>query len=372
MIPVDEFVGNGNARSLDSYRSLRAQIESGFADLVEAVAGEAAILTLVERARENWTAADGYATALFSVPTEAGNRRTVEMMQRFHGKIVATSDRLEAVYQQLAGEIQKDYEVAALSYERSIWLAGIAGALSLLALAGGVLLIGRILGASVDRLVDGAVRFAEGDRNHRIQVQVPPELHRVAEEFNHMIGRIHESEEALAKLALLDSLTSLGNRRAFETAFAETWARVQRFDEPCCLMAIDIDHFKCINDTYGHAAGDEVLRVMAAVMKRNIRPFDVAFRVGGEEFAVVMPNTTVDVARKVAERLRQEIESTSVPFQSDAIHLTISIGVAQGSNEMDQKLFAESADIALYEAKSVGRNRVVVSGLETPREMDFA
>lgn len=362
LLPVDEYLEEGDQGYRASYRLHRTQIESGFAELTKVVEGDPSVQTVVKRAWENWMAADGYATDLFSEPVQPGSPRAVQGMHRFHSEIAAASDKLGAVFQGIYAEIERDHEIADLSYERSIWIAGIAAALSLMAIVGGVFLIGRVIGSSVDRLVDGAVRFADGDRDHRIEVQVPPELHRVAEEFNHMISRIQESEKTLAELGRLDSLTGLPNRRAFDGAFAELWARFVKLDEPCCLMSIDIDHFKSINDNYGHAAGDEVLRSTAHLMKSNMRPADRVYRVGGEEFAVLMPETTADEAQEVAERIRQSIAATPVPFDNSEVQLTISIGLAEAMDGVESKLVIEAADAALYLAKNSGRNRVVVSG----------
>ena len=358
--PIDEHVEDGSPLHSEAFRSLRTRIESGFARLEATFASEPPIQTLVQRAREKWTVADGLATELLAVTLKSKDPGALETMQRFHGEIIDASDRLEAVYEQLSVEIEKDHNKAVLFYERSIWLAGIAGALCVLALSGSVLLIGHIIGGSVDRLVDGAARFADGDRDHRIHVQVPPELHRVAEEFNHMIGRIRRSEEALSELAHIDSLTGLSNRRALDKALEEMRSRLQRYGEPCCLLAIDIDHFKRINDAHGHAAGDQALGFVAKTIEQCLRPIDRAFRVGGEEFVVILPKTTLAEAREIAERLRQTAASTPVPASGQQIRLTVSIGVAQASEDVN--LGIAEADTALYQAKAEGRNRVVLNG----------
>src|SRR5206468_6333873 len=140
----------------------------------------------------------------------------------------AAVDRLGAVSHDLSVDLDRDHLDAQLSYERSRWITGIAAVASLLLMAVGVLIIGRYLLNSGDRLVDGAVRFAAGDRDHRIEISVPPELHRVAEEFNHMIVRIRDSEAALADAARRDRLTGLLNRRALDEALVDALARRRR------------------------------------------------------------------------------------------------------------------------------------------------
>lgn len=371
VIPIDEFVEDADAAHAQAYRDLRARIEKGFVTLIEALGHSAATQTLVERARASWTSADELANGLISVsgPQEA---EAMASLQRFHGEIRTASDRLSAVSMQLVDEVAKDHDLAMRAYERSLWIAGIAGAMSLLAIVAGVTLIGQIMIASVKRLVDGAERFAAGDRDHRIEVAVPPELRRVANQFNRMIVRIHDSEEALAELARQDTLTGLPNRRAFDDAFADSWARFRRSDAPSCLLALDIDHFKRINDTYGHAAGDEALRLLATVMRQSLRSDDQAFRTGGEEFAILLPNTRLAEACEHAERLREVVGAASFPFDGHEIDLTVSIGVAETTPDLDAAGMIEAADRALYAAKHGGRNRVVAAGKGRDRHGDDA
>jgi diguanylate cyclase (GGDEF)-like protein len=225
----------------------------------------------------------------------------------------------------------------------------------------GVLTIGRLLRVSVDRLVDGAARFASGDRDHRIDVQVPPELHRVAEEFNHMILRIRDSEAALADLARRDRLTGLLNRRAYDEAIADALARRQRLNEDVAILLLDIDHFKRINDTHGHVAGDEVLRAIAATVTAQVRQIDKVCRLGGEEFVVILQDANRSAAAIMAERIRGAIEHNPVPVDATPIAVTVSIGVANVDDDGDAATLLERADAALYDAKQGGRNRVVIA-----------
>jgi diguanylate cyclase (GGDEF)-like protein len=228
-------------------------------------------------------------------------------------------------------------------------------------MAAGVLTIGRLLRVSVDRLVDGAARFASGDRDHRIDVQVPPELHRVAEEFNYMILRIRDSETALADLARRDRLTGLLNRRAYDEAIADALARRQRLNEDVSILLLDIDHFKHINDTHGHAAGDEVLRAIAATITAQVRQIDKVCRIGGEEFVVILHDTNRSAAAAMAERIRGAIEHSPASVGAKAIAVTVSIGVANAEDDGDAAKLLERADAALYDAKQGGRNRVVTA-----------
>lgn len=160
--------------------------------------------------------------------------------------------------------------------------------------------------------------------------------------------------------ATLDALTNLNNRRQFETRLKQEIAITKRQNNPLCAMMIDIDFFKKVNDTYGHASGDEVLRTVASVIKAQLRESDIPARYGGEEFAVLLPYTHIDEAKIVGERLRKAVEETTVQLDDLTINVTISMGLAEFTQEeTGEELFAH-ADKALYEAKEGGRNRVCI------------
>ncbi len=173
--------------------------------------------------------------------------------------------------------------------------------------------------------------------------------------------KLGDTLEALRRLATRDQLTGLLNRRVFDDILNEEIERSQRFDHPFSLILIDIDHFKSVNDTHGHLAGDEVLREVARRMEKKARSVDRVMRYGGEEFAILMLEGDSEVARRLAEAVRIEIESAAVPAGGDLVlPLTISAGVADFPRDANgpQELVA-AADKALYAAKENGRNRVV-------------
>ncbi len=161
--------------------------------------------------------------------------------------------------------------------------------------------------------------------------------------------------------ATLDALTNLNNRRQFEVRLKQEIATTKRQSNPLCAMMIDIDFFKKVNDTYGHASGDAVLRKVAAIIKEKLRESDIPSRYGGEEFAILLPFTHIEEAKIVGERLRKAVEVTPIPIDNQSINVTISMGLAEFKQEENgEELFAR-ADKALYEAKETGRNRIIVS-----------
>ncbi|PPD15419.1 MAG: hypothetical protein CTY25_06680 [Methylobacterium sp.] len=166
-------------------------------------------------------------------------------------------------------------------------------------------------------------------------------------------------EQELWALAHLDPLTSLPNRRAFRDSAMVKLAESQTAHRPLAVISLDIDHFKHINDAYGHGAGDTVLRRVADVLKAPLRPnTDMAARVGGEEFAVVLPDTDIDSAIAFAEKLRRRIEQTVVVVGEHEIRPTISLGVAMNRKSTNLDELMDRSDRALYTAKRTGRNKV--------------
>lgn len=171
--------------------------------------------------------------------------------------------------------------------------------------------------------------------------------------IEHM-SRAHAAEQ----IARVDALTQLPNRRAFDEWHARCQAALERHGEPFSLVLFDLDHFKTVNDRYGHAAGDAVLAMIGRLFRETQRTSDCACRLGGEEFAVLLCKCDEAAARAVAERYRQKIESAILHYQGETLSVTASGGVAEAAvGEAAGRLLAR-ADAALYAAKSGGRNRV--------------
>lgn len=166
----------------------------------------------------------------------------------------------------------------------------------------------------------------------------------------------------LRQLSRIDFLTELNNRGTWEDGLAQEFKRLKRSGHTGTLLMCDIDHFKRINDTYGHAAGDVVIRQVAQAVKKNLRETDIAGRYGGEEFAVLLVDTTADQALYFAERLRKTVEALTMEFNQQLLKATVSVGVAQYHPDMfEHRQWIEVADKALYTSKADGRNKVTVA-----------
>lgn len=175
--------------------------------------------------------------------------------------------------------------------------------------------------------------------------------------------QIQALNSELEKVSRTDGLTGLFNRRYWQERYEREYRlSVRNKNTPSSLMILDIDHFKRVNDTHGHQAGDEVIRTLADLITETMRTTDIIGRYGGEEFVVFLPNTDLSNAKIVAERLRQKSENCPVVYEDITISFTISVGLAEFSADYPSPMaWLEEADQALYSAKNQGRNRVCLA-----------
>lgn len=222
-----------------------------------------------------------------------------------------------------------------------------------------------------------AARLRAGERIVRLQQDVGRrrrELHRVNAEMDIAYAKLGEANEKLLEMATTDELTGLTNRRDGMRRLAEAWACSDRTAEPLSCIMLDIDHFKKINDTYGHAAGDAVLVAIAQTLRSVVRRDERICRIGGEEFLLLCTNTSSEQACVAGERMRQAVEAWSSFSDVGDVCVTVSLGVAQRTDAFatpDDLLHA--ADQALYTAKQNGRNRVECATCErTARPLEVS
>ena len=229
------------------------------------------------------------------------------------------------------------------------------------------------LSKSVDEIIDGRVSIVSGTLADTFQqlvwstffiaatmviglVVVMPIIKHQADTAEEQTDRADKFE----LVAMTDSLTGLHNRRYFQEIMNEFLKEFKRFNRPLSLLILDLDHFKNINDTYGHDVGDIVLIKVAALLKELVREHDTVARVGGEEFAVIAPFAGENQIIPFAERFRKKISELNIEVDNVVIRPTVSIGIAVSTedNIVDVKDIYKRADLRLYEAKKLGRNRV--------------
>jgi diguanylate cyclase (GGDEF)-like protein len=212
-------------------------------------------------------------------------------------------------------------------------------------------------------VVDG---IEAGADNYLVKPFDPQELRariRVGERIISLEDRLIRTQEELRQLATHDFLTGLLNRRACVDSLVVELDRGCRTGDPVCVVMADIDHFKAINDTYGHQTGDEILCEVAHRMQKSLRPYDIAGRFGGEEFIMILPECNLTEGVKLAQRICRLVRSEPVIIKDVPIKISMSLGVAVANQvaPADLEELLGSADAALYRAKEAGRNRVEFS-----------
>lgn len=186
-------------------------------------------------------------------------------------------------------------------------------------------------------------------------------VRRLADERESALNEARRMALHYEQLASFDALTGAYNRRFFMARASEELSKCRRTAQPCCLLMIDLDHFKRVNDTYGHASGDEALRQLARIARSTLRDFDMFGRIGGEEFAVMLSAVDVKQAVDIGNRLREAMSAQTITHEAKQFRITLSGGVARATDQDSVESLLEAADAALYRAKNTGRNRIEVA-----------
>ena len=295
--------------------------------------------------------------------------------------VVGTLKRMSELGWGVVAEKKRAKAYAQIVRLRNLTLALVVGLLFLIGLAAYLLSLSLV--RPLDRLTSGAGKVAGGDLEVDVPVSSRSEVGYLTEVFNDMVARLRQGREELAainetlrqknfelhEISIRDSLTGLYNRKHLMETLDKEVSRSQRHSHSFSLLVIDIDHFKKYNDTYGHLAGDEVLRRLAAVFTESIRSSDYAARYGGEEFIIILPETGAGQGVEAVERIRHKMAEERFGGEDESIKVTISVGVASyPENGEDAETVIRNADAALYEAKELGRNRVVLAGTDKKKK----
>ena len=314
---------------------------------------------LIRSAQEEWKRGRSIGESILANPLPVGDADAARKLERLDASIDRALDRLDQVHtlaqREIVGQLTLAHDIRrkALLIIATVFVVGL----------GTAILVGRALARSIllplRVLEEGAGRFGAGDLAHRVPLATRDELGQLGRSFNAMAEKLASSQAALEDLSIHDGLTALYNYREFQRRLTEEAERSRRYGRPFSLLMLDIDHFKIVNDTCGHLAGDEALRQFSALIHREVRPVDQVARYGGEEFVIVLPETAGPGALAVAERMRDIIATSMITIAPrQVVNLTVSIGVASYPEdaESEERLIG-AADQALYAAKQAGRNR---------------
>ncbi len=353
-------MGHGDLGERGRFGQMNQRVDRAFEDAATGHFALSAERALVQSAEAEWQQARNIAEGILSIPNPVGNATAIRAIERLDAHIDRALDRLDQVHSLAKGEMAQQLGLAYAIRRRALIIIATVFAVGL----GAAILVGMALARSIllplRALEEAAARFGAGDLSHRVPLATRDELGQLGRTFNGMAEKLASSQAALEDLSIHDGLTGLYNYREFHRRLTEEAERSRRYGRPFSLLMLDIDHFKIVNDTCGHLAGDEALRNFAALIRREVRPVDQVSRYGGEEFTIILPETTGSGALAVAERMCDIIATHAITVTSgQTVNLTVSIGVSTYPEdaESEEKLIG-AADRALYAAKEAGRNRV--------------
>ncbi|WP_105170050.1 sensor domain-containing diguanylate cyclase [Pseudoalteromonas sp. T1lg23B] len=364
---VTGFAINGDPSHREDYAVQAQRIDDAFSKLSKA--SNPAHVRLnddIAIAQQQWLSVAAHSEVVLRQSHIHGNQAFGSQVIKFENEINRLGYELEQIYEDLQQQNEQLHQqvIETLEHANRIYVLVLLSAVALGLL--GLVIINRSLLSSMDKLTEGASKFATGDTNHHIDIGIPIEMASVANTFNNMKNKIIEQHKALELVANKDGLTGLFNRRKFDEQIEQELKLAQQGGYPLCIIICDIDHFKQFNDTYGHLGGDEALKVVAQTLVSGIRNHDKACRYGGEEFVIILPHCAGNTAYMMAEKLRQNVASQVVIIDDSKVStLTISLGVAAfPEHGQTSDILVKHADQALYKAKELGRNRVLMASAD--------
>ena len=359
--PVDDYMIHGDPDERRQFAQQSRRVEQIFKEFSPEQFTLGEERSLIKSAHAEWEQALYLSEQLLRLPDPVGNAEAAHDMERFNAHIEQAVTILDEAHDYFHQVIEQDRAQADAARTKALWVtfAAFVLATAISMFAGTVL--ARSITNPVDTLRQGTTSLAEGKLSHRVAIHNNDELGELAAAFNAMAERLQANQAMLEEFATRDGLTKLYNHRTFYVLLTDELARTRRSGRPVSLLLLDIDYFKRVNDTHGHLAGDAVLKVLSELLRREARAIDRVCRYGGEEITIILPETDLEAAANIAERLRATVEAHAFNVDADTpLHITVSIGIASWPAHADNtQALVAAADTALYAAKQSGRNRII-------------
>lgn len=363
-MPANDYLVHGDKNERIQFKQLEENIELQFSYVINDRDLQENQKNLLLLAYKDWTAAREMSLGILGLERPVGHRLGGKTMERMDvlfrnatdmvGQMHSNAEKALREGSNVTGQVKK-------SIERTIIFVMVTGLTIMLIIE---YLVVRSILQPVQKLEEGVHGVAKGDYNRQVSIDTDDEFGRLAASFNEMANNLKKAHNELEQLSMQDGLTGILNRRALEQALKNETVRAQRFGKEFSLVIFDIDHFKNVNDSYGHLFGDDVLIAIIREIEKHIRPVDVFGRYGGEEFVIIMPETGIEGAAISTERLRIVLENMRLKDEhGQVVPVSASFGVSCLSEEVESESdLLELADKRLYHAKHEGRNMVVSSG----------
>ena len=363
-MPANDYLIHGDTYERTNYAGIAEKVNASFSAIKQSGITHTEISKVLSELENAWHKSDILSKEILSAD-KTDFPAYYQKMEKLDQEAWAIADKLNFVIQHLVTDINKTSELSKKSRIQVQVLIFAVFVIGIMVASLTAYLISRSIIHPINTMREGARKFSEGNLEHRIHLKTDDELAELADTFNNMAETISETHNVLEFQATRDELTGLLNRREFHNQLDREFSSFNRQHQPLCLFLLDIDHFKMVNDTYGHPVGDSVLKEIAYRIFKNIRPHDSAMRYGGEEFVVILPDTEPADAMIVAERLRTSISDQPVEINDLKLPITTSIGIScLNRAEITQKALIKAADDALYQSKTDGRNRITMGEIK--------
>jgi len=353
--------GFGGPEEQRRFRNLARIVDAAFTEATTSHFDLPEEAALYRSARDEWEQGRELGKVLLAQPARSWIIPPVLQLQRLDAHLERAMEHLGQIELIAQRELAHHLSLAQDARGQALLVIVTVFAVGLAAAAAVGLGLARSILDPLRLLKEGADQFRGGDLSHRVPITSRDEFGQLGGTFNTMAEKLQKDQAELEDLSHRDGLTGLDNYREFRRQLGEEAQRSLRYGRPFSLLMLDLDHFKQVNDTYGHLAGDEALRSLAGLIRREVRPVDRIARYGGEEFVIILPETATAGALATAERIRDIVATRPIPVNGDReVTLTVSIGVVTYPDDADtEETLVGAADQALYVAKNGGRNRVI-------------
>jgi len=362
-MPVNDYIIRAGLDEKINYITLRDETDRQYKLLATTVKNRPDLSGSLNQSLVAWISAKELANSIMQIPNPIGDPHAAAQMEAFDALIDQGTNLLSEIYDEIYRDTVKSHDRLHEIENQSTILVVLLSIIGLAIAVAGSIQLARIFFPPLDRIMAGVRLFGRGQLDHRIANDMPVELDELTYGINEMAGKLDDIYSELRKSSYRDSLTGCNNRRKLDEDILAAYSLANRSDEALTVLMLDLDHFKQVNDTYGHVAGDSVLLTAAEIIRSQLRKHEFLYRYGGEEFVIVLPATKASDAIVLAERIRTSVANKKMDVGSSSpITVTVSIGIADNSQAGNSiKDMIELADQALYAAKEEGRNRVHVA-----------
>jgi diguanylate cyclase (GGDEF)-like protein len=359
-MPVNDHIIHANPAEQDNYRMLKQKVSRNFDNTMSLKTLFAEQIEAINEARNEWITATETANAIMSMENPVGDPYAAARMELFDKQVENSINILDRIHHLAHAEIIENQEALYDIKEGLLVLMIIVFIVGVAISIYGFVVLARATFAPLEEVTTVMDRFSKGELDHRIDREMVAEVKHLADGFNTMADNIRQMKDELERLGIEDPLTGSFNRRKFHEDLEIELSRAKRLEEQISILMIDLDHFKSVNDSYGHMAGDVVLKTIVTEINHQLREYDTLYRYGGEEFIVILPESSVEHALIVGERIRSAVSNTQIRIDSEHfISVSTSIGISTFPEDArEENGLLQSADQAVYAAKKRGRNRV--------------